>query len=146
MENANRYENGEYLLSKIQRKKKLLFKRKRHKALSLISMLLYILALLGFCTFIYARWIEPTWIDVKSVGIKRPHLASEFNGYKIVQISDIHIDKTLPEKHHVLQPSTKPTSSYQDGTVEYLIQIFQGGESWSNPLFPQIQQYLLTKV
>ncbi|MGB3758006.1 MAG: metallophosphoesterase [Rivularia sp. (in: cyanobacteria)] len=45
------------------------------------------------CTLLYAHLIEPNWIDINYVRLKLPNLASEFNGYRIVQISDIHVDK-----------------------------------------------------
>ncbi|QSJ18534.1 metallophosphoesterase [Nostoc sp. UHCC 0702] len=51
--------------------------------------------LLGCCTLLYAKLIEPNWIEVKSLQLTLPHLAPEFNGYRIVQISDIHRDKWM---------------------------------------------------
>ena len=45
------------------------------------------------CTLLYAYLIEPNWIDINYLRLKLPNLASEFNGYRIVKISDIHIDK-----------------------------------------------------
>lgn len=45
------------------------------------------------CTLLYAHFIEPNWIDINYVRLKLPNLASEFNGYRIVLFSDIHIDK-----------------------------------------------------
>ncbi len=50
------------------------------------------------CTLLYAHSIEPNWIDINYVGLKLPNLASEFNGYRIVQISDIHIDKQIKKR------------------------------------------------
>ncbi|MFN6567360.1 metallophosphoesterase [Dendronalium sp. ChiSLP03b] len=51
--------------------------------------------LLGCCTLIYAKLIEPNWIEVNSLQLTLPHLSSEFNGYRIVQISDIHRDRWM---------------------------------------------------
>jgi uncharacterized protein len=53
------------------------------------------LFLLGFCTLLYAKLIEPNWIEIKSLQLTLPHLSSEFNGYRIVQISDIHRDRWM---------------------------------------------------
>lgn len=53
------------------------------------------LCLLIFCTLIYAKFIEPNWIEINSLQLTIPHLASEFNGYRIVQISDIHRDEWM---------------------------------------------------
>jgi uncharacterized protein len=51
--------------------------------------------LLGISLFIYAYFIEPNWIEIRQVKITLPHLAPEFNGYRVVQISDIHTDRTM---------------------------------------------------
>ncbi|BAZ50935.1 putative Ser/Thr protein phosphatase family protein [Nostoc sp. NIES-4103] len=51
--------------------------------------------LLGLCTLLYAKLVEPNWIEVKSLQLTLPHLVSEFNGYRIVQISDIHRDQWM---------------------------------------------------
>lgn len=55
--------------------------------------------LLFLCIFFYAYYIEPDWIEITSLQLTLPHLAREFDGYRIVQISDIHTDKwTKPER------------------------------------------------
>ncbi len=46
----------------------------------------------------YANKIEPNWIDVVSVRLTLPHLAPEFQGYRIVQISDIHVDSWMSQQ------------------------------------------------
>ncbi|MCG6134495.1 MAG: metallophosphoesterase [Nostoc sp. LLA-1] len=51
--------------------------------------------LLGCCTLLYAKLIEPNWIEINSLQLTLPHLAKEFNGYRIVQISDIHRDQWM---------------------------------------------------
>jgi predicted MPP superfamily phosphohydrolase len=43
----------------------------------------------------YAFKIEPNWVDVRSVPLRLPRLAPEFDGYRVVQISDIHMDDWL---------------------------------------------------
>jgi len=47
---------------------------------------------------LYAKFVEPNWIDINSIELTLPHLAAEFNGYRIVQISDIHTDQSTTEK------------------------------------------------
>jgi predicted MPP superfamily phosphohydrolase len=54
--------------------------------------------LLGFGTLLYAKLIEPNWIEINSLQLKLPNLASEFNGYRIVQISDIHRDRWMSNR------------------------------------------------
>ncbi|MBW4561726.1 MAG: metallophosphoesterase [Mojavia pulchra JT2-VF2] len=54
--------------------------------------------LIGICTLLYARLIEPNWIEINSLQLTLPHLSSEFNGYRIVQISDIHRDQWMSSR------------------------------------------------
>jgi uncharacterized protein len=65
------------------------------KASQLTFQYLRWLFLLIFCILLYAKVIEPNWIEIKSLQLTLPHLASEFNGYRIVQISDIHRDQWM---------------------------------------------------
>ena len=57
-----------------------------------------LLALLGLggaaaagLTFFYASQIEPRWLDFSTHRIRLPGLSPAFNGYRIVQISDLHL-------------------------------------------------------
>ena len=53
-----------------------------------------IVALLGlaaFGTLAYARWIEPERLETRTVPIRLKRLAKAFHGYRIIQISDIHM-------------------------------------------------------
>ena len=43
-----------------------------------------------FLTSVYAHKIEPQWFEVKHIDITLPNLDQAFNGYRIVQISDLH--------------------------------------------------------
>lgn len=54
--------------------------------------------LLGYCILLYAKLIEPNWIEINSLQLTLPHLSPEFNGYRIVQISDIHRDKWMSQR------------------------------------------------
>ncbi len=48
---------------------------------------------------VYAREIEPKWVAVERVTLELPRLAPSFDGYRIVQISDIHMDSWMtPER------------------------------------------------
>lgn len=40
----------------------------------------------------YTQEVEPDWVDVVSLELELPRLAPEFDGYRLVQVSDIHID------------------------------------------------------
>ena len=56
-------------------------------------------ALAGAGGLIYAREIETRWLEVRTVTLTLPRLAPEFDGYRIVQIGDIHLeDWTKPRR------------------------------------------------
>ncbi|PPS42231.1 hypothetical protein [Chroococcidiopsis sp. TS-821] len=42
--------------------------------------------------------VEPNWIAINRLQLTLPHLAAEFEQYRIVQISDIHVDKWTNEE------------------------------------------------
>ena len=73
---------------------KLLFKAK-----FLLIRLIKSIFIFSICVFLYAYFIEPNWVDINYVELKLPNLASAFNGYRIVQISDIHIDKRTKTRY-----------------------------------------------
>ena len=55
-------------------------------------------ALLGGL-FAYARYVEPYWISIERITLTLPRLAPAFDGYRIVQISDLHLDGWMtPER------------------------------------------------
>jgi uncharacterized protein len=43
-----------------------------------------------FATSVYARGVEPRWFDIKTIDVKIAGLNPVFEGYKIVQLSDLH--------------------------------------------------------
>ncbi|HET9495257.1 MAG TPA: metallophosphoesterase [Chloroflexia bacterium] len=45
----------------------------------------------------YATGIEPHWIELKHVDITLPRLPAQFDGYRIVHLSDIHAGIWLPD-------------------------------------------------
>lgn len=47
---------------------------------------------LGLGGIAYAHTVEPTWVDITFVQLALPRLTWEFHNYRIVQISDIHMD------------------------------------------------------
>ena len=56
-------------------------------------------ALLGAGGLIYAREVETRRVEVKSVTLTLPRLAPEFDGYRLVQLGDLHLDDwTRPER------------------------------------------------
>jgi len=69
-------------------------------------------AFLGAAGLLYAREIEPRWLEVRRLSLVLPRLAPEFDGYRIVQLGDIHLDDwakprrltRLTEKVNALRP------------------------------------------
>ena len=47
---------------------------------------------LGLSSFAYGHYLESKWVEVTSLRLKLPGLAPEFGGYRLVQLSDIHLD------------------------------------------------------
>lgn len=47
----------------------------------------------------YAWDIEPRWLQVTHVLLELPRLAPAFDGYRIVQVSDLHADAWTTEEH-----------------------------------------------
>ncbi|AFY94966.1 metallophosphoesterase [Chamaesiphon minutus] len=58
--------------------------------------------MLVFSVSVYAHKIEPNWLEITETQIELPQLDRAFNGYRIVQISDLHagdgIDRAQLEK------------------------------------------------
>src|ERR687889_1287507 len=55
--------------------------------------------LTGAGVLAYARYVEPYWLAVERVTLELPRLALPFDGYRVVHISDIHMDGWMtPER------------------------------------------------
>lgn len=48
--------------------------------------------------FLYGWIIEPNWLEVVPIQLNLPHLTSAFDGFKIVQISDIHVSRYMTQQ------------------------------------------------
>lgn len=46
----------------------------------------------------YARGVEPGWVDVERIEVPLAGLARAFDGYRVVQISDVHADGWMTPK------------------------------------------------
>lgn len=46
----------------------------------------------------YATAVEPDWIDLRRISLRLPRLSPAFAGYRLVQISDIHMDSWMRER------------------------------------------------
>lgn len=59
---------------------------------------LLFLFLLALALPVYGYKVEPYWLEVKTVPLVLPHLQSEFDGYRIVQLSDVHVVEQMPQQ------------------------------------------------
>ena len=48
-----------------------------------------------FATVAYGRKVEPGWIEIVQIPVTLPHLSAELEGYRIVQITDVHADRWM---------------------------------------------------
>ena len=59
------------------------------------------MALVGAGGLLYAREVETRRVEVRPVELTLPRLAPEFDGYRLVQIGDFHLDEwSKPERLH----------------------------------------------
>lgn len=62
----------------------------------LVLGLLFILAL---ALPVYGFKIEPYWLQVQTIPLTLPRLDPAFNGYRIVQLSDLHVVHQMPQRY-----------------------------------------------
>lgn len=51
-----------------------------------------ILLTVALCALTYVFHIEPNWVEIVPISVDMPHLDPAFDGTRIVQISDLHMD------------------------------------------------------
>jgi uncharacterized protein len=100
-----------------------------------IKLLLVAIAIV-FSTSVYARGVEPRWFKIKTIDLNIPGLAAVFEGYRIVQLTDIHarsgvMDRQMLERVAKLANEQQPdlialTGDYITRTPE------QAGEMLKN--------------
>ncbi|MHC4931944.1 MAG: metallophosphoesterase [Planctomycetota bacterium] len=47
----------------------------------------------------YAYRLEPVWLRTEALDLALPRLDPAFDGYRIVQLSDLHVGPAVPERH-----------------------------------------------
>jgi predicted MPP superfamily phosphohydrolase len=62
----------------------MILRRLRKGAIALLAVFVIVLA--------YMTQIEPRWLQVQTVDLTLPHLPAAFDGFTLVQISDLHVD------------------------------------------------------
>lgn len=68
-------------------------RKKGSSTFGFIRISLFLCLLTGL--ILYSFLIEPNWIEINYLQLTLPHLAREFNEYRIVHISDIHTDRRM---------------------------------------------------
>jgi uncharacterized protein len=68
-------------------------KKRRRLPRALQRVILVAMAI--FLGIFYVHRVEPSWIEIRAVSMPLPHLAPEFSGYRVVQLSDIHADRWM---------------------------------------------------
>lgn len=59
--------------------------------------ILFVLIIIIFCFYLYGRFINPSSFKVLEIAITDNNLNNDYNGLKIVQISDLHYNRTTNE-------------------------------------------------
>ncbi|MEA2576261.1 MAG: uncharacterized protein QOH93_3559 [Chloroflexia bacterium] len=72
--------------------------QRQARVITLSGALLALGGLAGAGVLAYSVWVEPDWIEVKDVRLSLPRLPMSFHGYRLVQISDLHAGKFLPDE------------------------------------------------
>lgn len=69
-------------------------KEKRKKIIK--RLLIFIIILISF--FLYSRFISTSFLEVREYKVESDKLPESFNGFKIIQLSDIHYGSTINKK------------------------------------------------
>ena len=64
----------------------------RRGLLKLSTTVTGIAGFLGLDRLAYAQNAGTAWLDITQLNLKLPHLDANFHGFRLVQISDIHMD------------------------------------------------------
>ena len=92
---------GEFLLLAVYALRKIKHKNTNRLLTRKPALLLHALALIGILCFLYARFIEPCWLEVKTITITTPKLTH--SAIRIIQISDLHCDNKLRTEEKLVQ-------------------------------------------
>src|SRR3954466_2023952 len=83
-------------LSDLRKLKTNLNGHKEHPRLRTVLSAAAAVAGVGAGFFVYALVVEPGTIDVEEVRLTLPRLGAPFDGYRVVQISDLHLGPWMP--------------------------------------------------
>jgi predicted MPP superfamily phosphohydrolase len=80
---------------------KLRGKLKVNPFVSKSALLIHLLATIGIICFLYGYFVEPYWIEVRTIEIKTEKLREA--GFKLVHISDMHCDRKMRNEKRVVE-------------------------------------------
>ncbi|BAQ61597.1 Ser/Thr protein phosphatase family protein [Geminocystis sp. NIES-3708] len=110
------------------------------------------MSIITFLIYIYQ--IEPQWIELKNIDLNLPKLSQEFEGWKIVQVSDIHISEWMTEKRlenivNLINEQTPDivvlTGDFFSDNITYSHRVNTGSISYLNK-FSSIFQRVMNKI
>ncbi len=78
-----------------------------------LRLLLVAIAIL-FTTSVYARGIEPRWLAIKTIDVNIAGLAPVFEGYKIVQLTDLHARSGVMDRQQLAKVARLATQQQPD--------------------------------
>jgi uncharacterized protein len=85
----------------------------RRLLLRSLKFLLVMIAVL-FTTSVYAQGIEPRWFDVKTINVQIAGLDPVFEGYKIVQLTDLHARSAVMDRQQLAKVARLATQQQPD--------------------------------
>jgi uncharacterized protein len=74
--------------------------RWRRLTLKAVKFLLVAISIL-FATSVYAQGVEPRWFAIKNIDVKIAGLDPAFEGYKIVQLTDLHARSAVMDRQQL---------------------------------------------
>jgi predicted MPP superfamily phosphohydrolase len=74
----------------------------RRRFLKMAAALAVAPAFAGGGGYVYATRLEPSWVEVEQVEITLPRLTPAFDGFRLVQISDLHFDNDWMTRERLL--------------------------------------------
>ena len=80
--------------------KNIMMMRWRRLILGIIRFALVAVAIL-FATSVYAQGVEPRWFAIKTIEVKLAGLDPAFEGYKIVQLTDLHARSAMMNRQQL---------------------------------------------
>jgi uncharacterized protein len=111
----------------------------RRDFLRILKNILFSLFAGGSGSFVYALLGEPGWIDVEEVDIVLPQLSESFAGFRVLQISDIHMGGWMNRERlsHLVDLISRQKFDLIVMTGDYLL-----GHTWSENLDDAVDAFV----